>query len=231
MSLAIYAAPFDNSNITNESSDLINQKRQQQHNKTQRNTIKDNFNAIKVNSVLNKIHNRDSDEDDDNFRTFSPPDKPQSSGVDKTISREQMINMTTLDNNIIDSPHSPHSPHSNVKPNIQGNLDLNYYNSADNENKQTEEYYKKIIPSYFPQHKPDNKPDKSSYNISNSSRDSTNSSNDVLLQKMNYMIHLLEDKQDERTNNVTEEVVLYSFLGIFVIFVVDSFARVGKYVR
>ena len=45
------------------------------------------------------------------------------------------------------------------------------------------------------------------------------------------MINLLEEQQDERTNNVTEEVVLYSFLGIFIIFVVDSFARVGKYVR
>ena len=45
------------------------------------------------------------------------------------------------------------------------------------------------------------------------------------------MITLLEDQQDEKTNNVTEEVVLYSFLGIFIIFIVDSFAKVGKYVR
>ena len=51
------------------------------------------------------------------------------------------------------------------------------------------------------------------------------------MQKLNYMINLLEEKHDERTNNVTEEVVLYSFLGIFIIFIVDSFARVGKYVR
>jgi hypothetical protein len=58
-----------------------------------------------------------------------------------------------------------------------------------------------------------------------------NGNNDVLLNKINYMINLLEDQQDERTNNVTEEVVLYSFLGIFIIFVVDSFARVGKYTR
>ena len=58
-----------------------------------------------------------------------------------------------------------------------------------------------------------------------------NFNNEMLLQKINYMINLLEEQQDERTNNVTEEVVLYSFLGIFIIFVVDSFARVGKYVR
>ena len=60
---------------------------------------------------------------------------------------------------------------------------------------------------------------------------SSNGQNDALLNKINYMINLLEDQQDERTNNVTEEVVLYSFLGIFIIFVVDSFARVGKYTR
>jgi hypothetical protein len=28
-----------------------------------------------------------------------------------------------------------------------------------------------------------------------------------------------------------EEVILYSFLGVFIIFIVDSFARVGKYTR
>jgi hypothetical protein len=45
------------------------------------------------------------------------------------------------------------------------------------------------------------------------------------------MINLLEEQQDERTGNVTEEIVLYCFLGIFIIFIVDSFVRVGKYVR
>ena len=53
----------------------------------------------------------------------------------------------------------------------------------------------------------------------------------LLTDKLNYMINLLEEQQDEKTNNVTEEVVLYSFLGIFIIFIVDSFARAGKYVR
>ena len=51
------------------------------------------------------------------------------------------------------------------------------------------------------------------------------------MRKLNYMIALLEAGQDERTGHVTEEVLLYSFLGIFIIFVVDSFARAGKYVR
>jgi hypothetical protein len=42
---------------------------------------------------------------------------------------------------------------------------------------------------------------------------------------------LLEEQQDEKTSHVTEEVILYSFLGIFMIFIVDSFSRVGKYTR
>lgn len=56
--------------------------------------------------------------------------------------------------------------------------------------------------------------------------------NDALVDKLNHIIGLLEESHDERTNNVTEEVILYSFLGIFIIFIVDSFSRVGaKYVR
>ena len=54
---------------------------------------------------------------------------------------------------------------------------------------------------------------------------------DPLLEKLNYVIHLLEEEKDEKTENIGEEVILYGFLGVFVIFVVDSFARVGKYVR
>ena len=54
---------------------------------------------------------------------------------------------------------------------------------------------------------------------------------DELLEKLNYMIHLLEEQQDEKTGQVTEELILYCFLGVFVIFMVDSFARAGKYVR
>jgi len=56
-------------------------------------------------------------------------------------------------------------------------------------------------------------------------------SRDDLMRKLNYVVHMLEEQQDEKTGNVTEELVLYMFLGVFVIFVVDSFARVSKYTR
>ena len=108
------------------------------------------------------------------------------------------------------------------------NLDLNDYNNY-GDKKSVEEYYKKVLPGYIPNKNPANK---QYYNASNNTASANEyTSKDVLLQKLNYMISLLEEQQDEKTNNVTEEVVLYSFLGIFIIFIVDSFARVGKYVR
>jgi len=52
-----------------------------------------------------------------------------------------------------------------------------------------------------------------------------------LLDKLNYMIFLLEEQRDERTSHVTEELILYVFLGIFTLFVLDAFVKTGKYSR
>lgn len=49
--------------------------------------------------------------------------------------------------------------------------------------------------------------------------------------KLTYLINLLEEQKIERTENITEEIILYGFLGVFVIYVVDSCVRVGKYTR
>ena len=57
------------------------------------------------------------------------------------------------------------------------------------------------------------------------------SSKDELLTKLDKILHLLQEHKDEQTGHVTEELVLYSFLGVFLIFIVDSFARAGKYMR
>ena len=79
-----------------------------------------------------------------------------------------------------------------------------------------DDYYKQYVPYYS--------------QLQGSQAD-VHTNKDALMTKLNYMIHLLEEQQDEKTDNVTEELVLYLFLGVFVIFVVDSFARVGKYKR
>jgi len=234
MSLAMYAAPFeDNSNTSGKSDDNYISKKRIAHNKTQKKYPKENFETFdsdKVNSVLEKIHNNSLIDDDgnSNLGEFNPPPMPNSAGVDKTISTEQIHRATKQNNDFFLK-----SLGSVPQPNYEGgnNLDLNDYNNY-GDSKKTEEYYKKVLPGYNASQIKNtyNAP----YGIQNNNmsynRDN-NSESDVLLQKLNYMIHLLEEKQDERTNNVTEEVVLYSFLGIFIIFVIDSFARVGKYVR
>lgn len=121
------------------------------------------------------------------------------------------------------------------QPINQGNddLDLNNYSNY-GDKKTVEEYYKKMLPGYNPSNQNSLNENPSNWLYHRPNYESVSNvapTQDVLLQKINYMISLLEDQQDEKTNNVTEEVVLYSFLGIFIIFIVDSFGKVGKYVR
>jgi hypothetical protein len=230
MSLAMFAAPFDDNTElnSNNSDNIINQKRRT-HSKTYKKYPKENFDTNKVNSVLQKIHsNLDNDDDDDDKDVFNPPPPAESAGVNKTkplSQNEPMMNMTS--NNDVMFRTLGRAP----QPNYEGgdDLDLNDYRIYGN-NKTNEEYYKRVIPGYTPQKNPVNKPYYSTANYSQPVVQEF-ASQDILLQKLNYMITLLEDQQDERTNNVTEEVVLYSFLGIFIIFIADTFVKAGKYVR
>jgi hypothetical protein len=53
-----------------------------------------------------------------------------------------------------------------------------------------------------------------------------------LMKKMDYMIHIMEDNEETKNGYVIEELILYCFLGFFVLFVVDSFTNVQvKYRR
>jgi len=47
-------------------------------------------------------------------------------------------------------------------------------------------------------------------------------------EQLNYIIHLLEEQQNAKTSTTTEELILYTFLGVFTIYIVDSFTKVGK---
>ena len=51
--------------------------------------------------------------------------------------------------------------------------------------------------------------------------------NIALMEKLNYIIHMLEEKKDEKSGHVIEELILYCFLGIFIIFVIDTFTKSG----
>ena len=239
--LAMSAAPIDSDN--NESTNYespINKKRQN-HNKTQKyRQQSSDFDPQKVNSVLQSIHNSLPDDDNelgnynskgssvsakhsDDFKPLNPfefPSKPLSVGGERTKGKE---GMSVMDDGLV------------PKPMDNDDLKLQELQSAYMNDAQVRDYYRKLVPNYNATNKNTNIEHNKQYNSSaNSSANSSNvtsDSNQVLIEKLNYMINLLEEQQDQKTGSVTEEVVLYSFLGVFIIFVVDSFARVGKYVR
>ena len=215
MSLAMYAAPFDNENnqINDKDNDNHIAKKKMANNRTQKRVPKENNYSEKVNTVLQTIHNlpysSSSLSSSDGLADFNPIPPPMSVGVEQTRIRE---NTPTT------------SEASGQEPSQEDSLD-------------GQNYYKRFMPNYNSMYKNSaaNMPYYSGYNSSNQGQGQgqgyPQSENSILLEKLNYMIHLLEEQQDEKTNNVTEEVVLYCFLGIFIIFIADSFVRVGKYVR
>ena len=69
------------------------------------------------------------------------------------------------------------------------------------------------------------------FNNNNNNNNNIINNNNKLLDKIDYIIHLLEEQHNEKTNNITEELILYLFLGIFIIYVLDSFSRMSKYKR
>jgi len=222
MSLAMYAAPFDDNPSNDINNKNMSNNKKPTHNKTQRKHFKYDLDNNKVNSVLEEIHNNSTEDDENHLGDFNPPPKPDSAGVDKTITTEQTMQLNKQKNTemfrIMGNAPQPNTP-----------VDIGYSYNGQSDQKTADEYYKKIIPGYDSTRQNVNKP---YYNYTAyAAPQIASGEQDILLQKLNYMIHLLEEKQDEKTNNVMEEVVLYSFLGIFIIFVVDSFARVGKYVR
>ena len=239
--LAMSAAPIDNENTQYETP--INKKRQynSSHSKTQKyRQQSSDFDPQKVNSVLQSIHNSLPDDDNelgnynskgssvsakhsDDFKPLNPfefPSKPLSVGGERTKGKE---GMSVMDDGLV------------PKPMDNDDLKLQELQSAYMNDAQVRDYYRKLVPNYNATNKNTNVEHNKQYNSSaNSSANSshvTSDSNQVLIEKLNYMINLLEEQQDQKTGSVTEEVVLYSFLGVFIIFVVDSFARVGKYVR
>jgi len=222
----------DNYDSADQSS-CINQRRESRNSTRKRRDsfINNKSTQNKLNpAILEELHNTNDDDDADVF-----PPKTQSAGVEKTKEQEEKSKKNTQDTESMVNMSNDvmfRTLGRTPQPTYEGDnqLDLNDYSNYGDE-KKNEEYYKSVLPGY-PQQKQtshtniNNKPYYSQVNYKNPVNEDS-----ILLQKMNYMITLLEDQQDERTNNVTEEVILYSFLGIFMIFIADTFVRAGKYIR
>jgi len=251
MSFAIHAAPFNNDhdenlNLLGESA--IYQKKKQ-FRKTQKNKEME-FNSAKVNAVLENFQNLDdSDENNDNnnMGDFKPLSPPTSVGVENTKLRESKTSSSLppspppLPDNVANVGNSS-TANTSSKLNIQtgetDQVDLQSLKDNFMNKNAVKEYFSNIIPNYNSSHYPSNTNNIPHYKYQNQYNQSSeeqlysnNSQNEAIITKLNYMMNLLEEQQDEKTSHVTEEVILYSFLGIFMIFIVDSFSRVGKYTR
>ena len=100
-------------------------------------------------------------------------------------------------------------------------IDTNTINNTMYNNNKMNNLYSNLDDSY-----------KSNYDFTNTNQQNgILSNNKELLGKLDYIVHLLEEQHNEKTNHITEELILYLFLGIFIIFVLDSFARSSKYTR
>ena len=185
--------------------------------------------GIKVNELLNKM-NLSLDDGGSKLANFNPPPqpllnqrKPDASGKTATneLSPKELL------------PQNVFNPMDNGKG-VQLSNGVNY--SANDSNLGMLSNYNNIYngnmtPIDTPSHL---KPYYSKMGISSGGvtpSSSSSSMDNKLLEKLNYMIHLLEEQQNEKTSNITEEFILYTFLGVFIIYIVDSFAKSGKYVR
>jgi hypothetical protein len=229
-------APFD----SDENDNLIKRKRTS-HNRTQKRNVMPPSLTDKVSKVLESIHKNEDDEDDSNLADFLPPPPPTSIGSERRANTDsQREGMQTLGSFSSASQNEYISTLGKQPLSMEETQDFDVKSFEKNygDNQSIEDFYKKYVPNYSNANatmnfgsKPYNQATPENSNSNTLQKPVQFAGNDVLISKLNYMIHLLEEKQDERTNNVTEEVVLYSFLGIFIIFIVDSFSRIGKYVR
>lgn len=204
---------FDESNITNT-----------KNNEMLKNKI------TSLGNLMSKIH-ENNDEEDENMNT-----NYQSNTIDESIStsftdnlNEQLAKiqkMREAGNNI---------PQNNFFNNeLQSTNNINNINTTNTSNNASNlENLDVLNSSFLSKNNMSNYSDSYKLNYDTLSQNSNthNYDNNKLLTKLDYIVHLLEEQHNEKTNYITEELVLYLFLGIFILFVLDSFARASKYVR
>lgn len=217
MSLAIYASPYNNSDDVNvETTNKKQMKQNKKHNKTQKiiRPTDDTNSTSKMMQMMQRLHSSGEEDDSSDLSDFIPPPKPMSAGSERMVQR-------SLENET-----------QNV-----GVIEDTTMNVSDNDvvvdsQRNAEPIYSRQYTTPLTSGMPQDIPNVSSFGMLNPSTTSpSDPNNGDLMSRVNYMIGLMEDLKDQKTDNVMEEVILYSFLGVFMIFIVDSFARVGKYVR
>jgi hypothetical protein len=203
----------------------------------------------KVSTVLKSMQEMDDDDATTYLGNFNPPPAPSSAGVQRTVDKEHFVNSSIGKKHEKPEPFSL-PPHGGVSHSSSGqSYELNKLQYAYHPPQVVDNYYQQVVPNYkvgsLPKLFAATSPDASKA-LQNPLKEGiaalseygagvgggcSGASDGMLVEKLNYMIHLLEEKQDVKTNSTIEEIIMYCFLGIFIIFIVDSFSRVGKYVR
>ena len=235
MSLAMNAAPFDNVDqpmIQLEPSS--NGQKKIRNNRTVKlRSAMNKISSENVNSIISNIHRDQGYESNDissELGEFTPISPPVSVGVEQTRIREE--------SDINEKSEPEYSSSYDKQPNV---------GTVETSNNSNYDKYRQYIPDYKKMYGDDVEVDEltgengshggvySSVPIGGRLQNAYTpvklGSPDILMEKLNHVIHLLEEQQDDKTAHVTEEIVLYIFLGVFVIFIVDSFTRLGKYTR
>jgi len=240
MSFAFSAASVNSTN--NNNNNLLNRKKI--HNRTQRLSHYPS-NPDKLNKIVSNIHERFIDDDYElnsidqhinkspmqleelnNNDMFNFPPNPISVGVLNTENSNEMHEAMS-NNNTKSESDIKYNP--NIKSYDDDAYDLQKIKNTHMSEQQVKRYYQKLTSNYG---KPNPTPVPEYYTptkIENMSNLAT--LEDPIMNKLNHIINLLEESQDEKSGNVQEEMILYSFLGVFVIFIVDGILRIKKYTR
>ena len=172
-----------------------------------------------INQLLETMTSVDADNEGGYLANFQPPPKPE-------MTAKPELPAFRASDEPIPLPENEYRP--TQAPQFGGGSKSGSYTSVDFE-RQSAEYsnYNRIYDPNRMVHKP--------YymkgGMSQGGYQGSSVMNDKLMEKINYMIHMLEQQDVEKTANITEEFILYTFLGVFIIYIVDSFSRSGRYIR
>jgi hypothetical protein len=175
-------------------------------------------------NLMSQIHN--NNEEDDSYNNTSY----QSNLIDESIS----ASMTESLNNELAKIQKMRESGNNLPQNnfLNNANNANNANNTNNANNGLYDLEKSNILGNLNSAKNNLANYNESYNYTGSNNENAiNFDNNKLLKKLDYIIHLLEEQHNEKTNHITEELILYLFLGLFILFVLDSFARASKYHR
>ena len=169
-----------------------------------------NEKSTKVNELLNKITAFNAENDGNKLADFAPLDKPILTNTPKNINDANKYNKNA--HKYLDpSQLLPNTLEKQRSGDFLANETPEISYSNYNQTYQNAPLFQKPTSQYG-----------SGQPLQMDSR---------MMEKINYMIHLLEEQKSEKTAHITEEFILYIFLGVFVIYTVDSFTRAGKYIR